>query len=351
MVATVTHILPLAAIRWKRLLPLPGRVLVRAGQKVNPSDVIAQANLAPEHLILDVARALGSVREKADKYIQRKAGEEVSEGDVIAGPAGFPRRVLRAPASAKIILAGGGSVVLELNKAPFELRAGLPGVVDELLDDRGAVVKSTGALVQGVWGNGGLDFGLMRVLVEKREDQLTGDQLDVGLRGSIILGGYCGDAQVLQIAADLPVRGLILGSMASSLVPLAIQMNYPVLVLDGFGVLPMNSVAFNLLANHDRREVAVKADPFDRYANTRPEIVLPLPAETEPPETNGVAAYAPDQRVRIIRSPHRTAIAKIIAIRAAPERFASGIRAMAADVRLETGENLVVPLANLEILN
>ena len=114
MLANVTHILPLTTIRRERLLPIPGRVVVRQGQKVKPLDVIAEANLAPDHLLLQVARGLGLSSEEADQRIERHAGDEVVEGDVIASRGGIARRVVRSPASGRIVMVGDGLVLLEV---------------------------------------------------------------------------------------------------------------------------------------------------------------------------------------------------------------------------------------------
>ncbi len=101
MLASVTHILPLTTIRRERRLPVAGRVLVRSGQKVKPTDVVAEANLNPRHLVLHVARGLGLSAEEADELVERKAGDEVVDGDVIASRSGLARRVVRTPASGR----------------------------------------------------------------------------------------------------------------------------------------------------------------------------------------------------------------------------------------------------------
>ena len=88
-------------------------MLARKGQKVGATDVIARANLTPEHLLLDISRGLGVAEETADQLIQYKAGEQVSEGDVLAGPVGMTKRVVRAPNDGRVIIAGGGQVLLE----------------------------------------------------------------------------------------------------------------------------------------------------------------------------------------------------------------------------------------------
>jgi hypothetical protein len=190
MLAPITHILPLATIRRERLLPVAGRILVRKGQKVNPQDVVAEADQAPQHLLLDISKGLGLSPEASDVYLQRKPGDVLSEGDLIAGPVGWAKRVVRAPRAGKVILAGRGKILLEVESSVFELRAAYPGTVSAFIPERGIIVEVCGALIQGVWGNGGMDIGLLRVLTNKPEDVLTADRVEVNLSGSVIMAGY-----------------------------------------------------------------------------------------------------------------------------------------------------------------
>ena len=166
MLAPITHILPFTIIRRERVLPSRGKVLVRAGQRVNSLDVIAEANLRPEYLLLNVARGLGLSPERADQMIQCQAGDHLADGDMIAGPVGMARRVVRTPSDGQVVLVGSGQVLIEVASKPFQLKAGVPGEVVELIVDRGATVETSGALVQGVWGNGHIDFGVMVVLAK-----------------------------------------------------------------------------------------------------------------------------------------------------------------------------------------
>src|SRR6266511_3640693 len=117
-----------------------------------------------------------------------------------------------------MMVAGAGKVLMEVGDTRIELRAGLPGVVTQVIAERGVIIRTAGALVQGVWGNGRIDNGLMVSLLEKPDDILTEARLDVSLRGSVILGGHVRDVETLKVAAELPVRGLILSSLASSLI-------------------------------------------------------------------------------------------------------------------------------------
>lgn len=350
MVAPVTHILPLTTIRRERLLPVAGRVVVRAGQKVNAPDVIAEARLESSHVLLDVRRGLGVPARQADGLIQRKMGEAVSKGDVIAGPVGLFPRVMRAPCDGRIVAVGGGQVLLEQQGGMFELRAGLTGVVSELIADRGAIIETTGALVQGAWGNGKLDQGMLSVMIASPEEELTNDRLDVSMRGAVILGGHCAQAEALQTAASLPLRGLILASMPAELAPVALRLGIPILVLEGFGRLAMNSVAYRILTTSDKREAIVNAEVWDRFSGARPEVIIPLPASGRldlPHEGEDLAA---GQTVRITRAPYAAQVGKIIALKPGATGFPSGVQSPAAAIELESGEQVDIPQVNLEII-
>jgi hypothetical protein len=350
MLAPVTHIVPLATIRRERALQVPGKVVVRKGQKVSATDVIAEARLNPEHLMLDIARGLGLPENETEKYLHCKPGMLVAQGDVLAGPVGLTKRVIRAPKNGKVILAGEGQILMELEGAPQELKAGIPGTIASLLDERGAVIETTGALIQVVWGNNRVDYGLMYVLLRSPDEVLTADGMDVSMRGSILLGGHCEDAEVLKTAATLPVRGLILSSMDATLLPLAFRMRYPIVVTDGFGKVAMNSATFNLLTTNERREVALNAESWDRYKGHRPEIVIPLPAAVEPPIPQDVGIFETGAQVRVLRPPRWGMVGTITEMIAGLTALPNGIRSAVAEVQLESGQKEVFPLANLEVL-
>ena len=347
--AFVTHILPLATIRRERLLPVPGRVVARRGQQVNPSDVVAEANLSPEHLLLDVARGLGVPVKKADKYLKCKAGDEVGEGEMLAGPAGMGRRVV-APKAGLVIVAGDGQILLQLESQPYELRAGYSGVVADLIADRGVVIEATGALIQGVWGNGRVNYGLLQPLGKGPDETVDAKLMDVSMRGSVILGGYCDDPQVFKTAEDLPVRGMILASMDSSLIPAAMKTSFPIVLVEGFGKLAMNPLAHKLFSSSERGEAALNADAWNSYANARPEIMLSAPAQTVANMPSDTSAYATGKQVRVAAPPYKARTGTITGVRDEPVILPSGIRSEAADVRLENGETILLPLANLEVL-
>ena len=350
MLAPIAHILPLTTIRRERLLPLAGRVTVREGQKVNPTDVVAEAKYGENHVLIDVSRKLEIAAAEAQKLIQVNAGDVISKGEVIAKTKGFMPQTIASPNSGRVLLVGNGQVLIEVGDSTFEVHANMPGVVTRLIDDRGVEITFNGALIQGVWGNGPMNVGLMLSMLSKAEDVLAVKQLDVSLRGSVLLGGYCDDPNALRTAEELPVRGIILGSMAAALVPLALQVHYPIILVDGFNKRPLNSTAFKLLTTNVKRDVTLNAAPWDRQSGARPEIFIPLPVTLEPPVPRESETFAPDQPVRLIRDPHCGEVGTLLELKSGLTSMPSGLRVEAAEVRLESGEQLVVPLANLEVL-
>src|ERR1051325_10750421 len=350
MLAPVLHILPLATIIRERTLPVAGKVNVHINQRVNPTDVIAEANFAREHVLLDVSRVFGVSANIADKMIKVNEGDRVMQGALVADSGGvFPRSV-KAPRAGRVMVAGSGQVLMEVGDTRVELRAGLPGTVTQVIAERGVVIRTAGALIQGVWGNGRIDNGLMVSLLEKPDDVLTPDRLDVSLRGSVILGGHVRDLETLKAAAELPVRGLIISSLLSSLIANAYQMRYPILVMEGFGAIPMNSAAFKLLTTSNKREATVNAEHLDRYSSNRPEVIIPLPISNEPPEPSTYETFAVGQYVRMRRPPNTGMIGAISNLPSGLSLLPSGLRATAAEVKLENGESVIVPLVNLEVV-
>jgi hypothetical protein len=350
MLAPVTHILPLTTIERERVLPVAGNVIAKLNQNVSSTDVIAEATWSREHLLIDVARALGISANAADRLIRVKVNDKVPDGAEIAIGKGAISRTIRAPRAGRVVAVGGGQVLMETGDASIQLRAGIPGTIVHIIPNRGARIRTVGSLIQGTWGNGRIETGLLFNLTEGPADVLTAARLDVSLRGSIILAGLIRDAETLRTAAELPVRGLILSSISPGLLPAAQQMRFPILAIDGFGQIPMNSAAYKLLTTNAKRDVTINAEALNRYTGARPEVIIPLPVSQEPPPPTDVNTLEAGQTVRMRRAPHAGEIGTLTKLHSGLSTLPSGLRALAGDVKLENGEQILVPLVNLEIV-
>jgi hypothetical protein len=332
------------------MLPIDGRVRVHTGQTVNPEVVIAEAALSPHVEVLDLRPIItGLTRREMQSMIEHEVGETVEAGDVIISTGGTLNRVLRATASGVIREITPTQVLLEVNRRPFQMRAAYHGDVVEIIPDRGVILQMRGVLVQGVWGNGQHASGKLVAVADRENQLLENDQLKADCVDAIVLAGRCNDIEVLRRVKNLPVRGLILGSLSSHLIPTVQQMEFPVLLINGFGPVGMDSQSFRLLRSNQGRKISAVALPWNRELGIRPEAHIHLPAE-EIPAPPPPREYQEGQQVRVNTLPYLPQIGQIERIPPEPVLLPSGIKAMAADVLLKSGQRIVVPLLNLDVI-
>lgn len=349
MLAPVTHVLALTRIRRLRTLPVPGQVMVHTEQRVNPLDVIAQAPRPGSHMIVDVRRALNlRSTSEMEQVLQVHAGDKVEKDMPIAEVSGLFPRIVRAPADGTVVMIMGGRVILETAAEMFHVDAGISGVVTQVIPERGAWIETDGALVQGVWGNDQHEAGLLLSLLRSPEDTLEANRLDVSMRGGIIAGGHCSSADVLTLASELPLRGLILASMTADLVPVAENLAIPILVVEGFGRIPLNPAAYKILTSADQVEVCLMANRWKPFSGDRPEVIIPQNAPADFPLE--LIEFTPGQVVRVTTGRYAGRTGKLSEIHPEVQTFPSGVAALAADVQLDGGEEICVPAANLDVL-
>ncbi len=351
-IPTTTHVVPLATIRRERLLSQPGYVLVDEGERVEATTVVAKAETYGKHYIFDLARQLDVPPNEVEKHLKAQPGVAMGKGELIArrptllGLSSIP---IPAPARGMIVDVQNGQVLFASAGPEIELKAGFPGNVASVNQDWGVQIETPGALIQGAWGNGRQEYGVLKMLVNDPAQPLAAELLDGASKGAIVVAGLT-DEQGLRLAEQRRVRGLILGSMSASLMRVARSMPYPVLVVEGFGKRIMSQQAWSLLADHNTREACLDARPAERWENRRPEVIIPLPhpggALPLPADGQGLTE---GRRVRINRAPYAGQVGTIVQLPARMETVPSGVLAPVALVDLEDQGNVVIPLANLEL--
>ncbi len=350
LIRPTRRIMPLATVQVERMLPVPGKVVVNQGQLVKATEAVAEAYREPRYHLVDVAQALGISREEADQLLRCQPEETVRKGDMLAEKAGLIRKVVSAPVDGKVLLAGDGYVLLQEYRPPWELPAGLPAKVLKVFPERGVLLGITGAILDGVWGNGRLGYGLLHTVSKTPRDALTPQVLGVELRGLVLVAGHVDNPRVLEIAESLPVRALIVGTMRAALLPAAEKATFPILVLDGFGESGMDEAAFRLLSTSEGREAAVLAEAPRIYKRERPLVVIPSPAAQAPSPPPPVDELSEGITVRIVRAPYHGMTGRVVALLPGLTRFPNGVRARGVEIRLENGSRVRVPVANVEIL-
>ncbi|HLD93377.1 MAG TPA: hypothetical protein VI703_04165 [Anaerolineales bacterium] len=350
MITPVSHVQSQTTLRRRRLLPVEGLVLVNDGDAVQSTDHVARADLDVRHLILDAARSLGISADQANPLIQRAVGEEVEEGTILAGRRGIGSRQLRAPANGRVVAINGAQILLQTSSESSILQARVPGEIIDIEPGRGVTIEIVCAWVQGIWGNHGLGDGVLQIVGSEPNQHLTADLIDISQRGVILVAGYCDERQVLELAAQVPIRGLVLGSLTTRLFPVAQRQPYPIITLEGFGQVPMNSVAFDLLANHDGDKATLNAQAVNPENGDRPEVIIPVKEanQSRPPET--VQPFRVGQTVRVLAGLGKSRVGKITGLLPPSTVYPSGLRAPGALVAFPDQGEGRHPLANLELI-
>jgi hypothetical protein len=358
-----------AVLRRERVLPIAGEVLLDVGDRVEADTVVARAagqgRLRPVH----VARQLDILPAEVTGAMVVTEGARVVAGEVIArtrGLFGLFAASCRAPAAGTVVAISDhtGQVLLEEPADPLAVAAFLPGIVADVHPRRGVTVTGWAARVAGVFGVGGERSGELQMAVGRPEADLDGAALAGDLDGKVLVGGASVTADALARAADRGAAGVITGGIADH--ELAAWLSTPLVLADttalsapltlvvvgGFGRVPLDPEAFALLREHAGDRVGLCGWTRVRAGALRPEVIVPL--------AGGQAAerYVPSQplrlqpgvHVQIVRAPwfgRRGRVARLPEGEAVVE---SGIRTPVAEVDLDGGQTVLVPRANLEIL-
>jgi hypothetical protein len=347
-----TRVLPLTMIRRERLLPMPGKVLVNPGDRVQPSQLVAQAEVSGEVSVVNVAHLLRVPAAKAYKYVKVKEGVDVTMNTVIAAKGLTAAGRVKSPANGFVyrIDKSTGRVLIKVVSRPLELTAYLAGTVATVMAGHGIVVETSGALIQAALGFGGESFGVLQVVSKRATDPMKPRTIDVTMHGAIVVGGAWFDETVLEQAIQMKVRGLIAGSMDGGMLEAARNAPFPILLTEGLGHIAMAAPIFKLLKSNVGREVSISALTRTRWGVQRPEVLIPLPSDSklEPP-AYGIP-LAVGVRVRVMRGPRQGKVGQVTALPELPQQIETGAKVHCAEVDLGGGDGrTLVPFANLEI--
>jgi hypothetical protein len=349
MVMPISHFNAQTRIRRTRTLPAEGEITVRRDQKVGAMDTIGSCYLPGRHEQIDLYQALGQSRKRPlEEFCDRKTGETLQKGDVLAQTGRAIKRIVRAPGDCYIESIDDGKILMEILESPVELKAGFDGIIREVTPNWSAVVETFGCLIQGVWGNGKLASGLLVNSAKAEGEEFNRGCVDVTMRGAVVSGGFCCSRDALDAAVDFSLRGLILSSMSSSLISFAKQLEIPLILLEGFGSIPLNSLAFQLLNSHDRQDACVNACEWDVYGGKRPELIIPLPGSGTDARVGGHVRHG--SRVRVKVPPYTGAVGVVIQVREGDTTMHSGLRGTCAEVKFDRLPTSSFPIVNLDIL-
>lgn len=352
IVSSQTIVKPMVKIRRERSLPYGGEIAVRIGQQVTPLQVVVRGASPQGVYIIPAAEMLGVPADDLPKYMVAEEGAAVTRGMALAMRSRMlnKKRVI-APVDGVLYSINHGCLILQQPSETIDVRAMLHGYVTQMVSNRGVIIETTGSLVQVMWSSGHEGFGRLRTVVPEPGDFLRPEHVTMEARGSILVGGRLEDSSILEKAGENLVRGFIVGSVPAGIVSVLERFSIPVFVTEGFGDRPMSDPIFELLRQSEGREACLIDSSGGDRDHGRPEIVIPLPANSNVPVPGrSVQTLAVGQIVRILRAPHAGRVGRVVAVHNRSRTLPIGMRIPGVDVALPGGEIVFVPYLNLDLV-
>lgn len=356
-------------VRKRRLLPIPGTVMVAQGDRVKATTVVAQTELPGKVHSVNVANLLGIAPDEIRDYLLKKEGEPVQKDDVVAENKPFIKFLkteVRAPIQGTVDTVSTVTGLLLLREPPrrLELLAYLDGVVAEVHPRQGVTIETSCTLVQGIFGVGGETWGELQIGVTSPDETLTPEKLIPGMRGKIVVGGSFLGADTLARAREIGVAALIVGGIHDKDLRALLgydlgvaitgteRIGITLILTEGFGTIPMAAKTFALLSRHQGQKASVSGATQIRAGVIRPEIIIPADDARTARDAAAVerGGIRPGDQVRIIRDPLFGRIGQVTALPQDLRQIETESHVRVLEVGFPDKTSAVIPRANVEII-
>jgi len=362
---------PRTLIARKRLLPIPGVVLVQEGESVSSDKVVARAELPGKVHVVNVVNLLGILPEDLKEFMVKREGDRVEQGQVLAENKPlikwFKSTVVSPiTGSVETISNSTGQVLLREPPRRLDLFSYVDGRVVEVIPGQGVRIETTCAFVQGIFGVGGETWGTLVMVATSPEQPLEAGQLTSDHAGKIVIGGAFVGAKALQRAKAVGVKALVVGGMHDKDLRVLLgydlgvaitgteNIGFTLVLTEGFGRIPMASKTFELFQALNGRKASISGATQIRAGVIRPEILVPRGSEESinAADLSGLvrAGAKIGDPVRIIREPFFGRIGEVIALPSDLLMIPTESHVRVMEIQFADGTKAVVPRANIEII-
>jgi hypothetical protein len=256
-----------------------------------------------------------------------------------------------------------GQIIVRQHPISVKIDAYVKGKVVEVMENEGAVIQCKAAFIQGIFGVGGETHGDLKVLVSSPEEQLTEDKISQEDAGKVLVGGALITKKALEKAIEVGAAGIVAGGIKDTdlieilgfEIGVAItgqeEIGTTLIITEGFGEMGMSPRTFELLQEFEGYRVAINGATQIRAGVMRPEVIIPHEKEykidEEDEASGGMTEGTP---VRIIRQPYFGKLGRVSKLIVELQTLETGSKVRAVEVKLDDGSNIIIPRANVEIL-
>jgi hypothetical protein len=350
-----------------RRLPILGEVFPNVGDKVNYDDIVAKTEISGDPEIVKASMLLGLEPEDLPRFMNKKVGDSVEKGEQMAFYSalfGLIKKNVEAPIDGTVesISEITGQVILRGAPIPVEVDAYIPGTVVEVMPREGAVIETNAAFIQGIFGIGGETHGDIHVVVDDNTQVVEADMIKPEYEGNVLIGGSLVTLDALKKAVEVGVSAIVSGGIrhddlttfTGEEIGVAItgqeEVGITLIITEGFGKMAMSLRTFELLKEFEGYLACVNGATQIRAGVLRPEIIIPHTDRVEGEAEELSQGMVPGTPIRIIRQPYFGAIGKVHSLPVELQQLESESKVRVVNIELEDGEVVMVPRANVEII-
>ena len=357
-------------VRKIRELPLPGKCLVRKGDRVNADTIVLEAELPGDLTIVRMAEQLGFDSKEVVKHFALSKGHAIEKGQLlveIPSLFGLLKSRLNAPTTGTIefFTELNGHLGIRHPSSTLSIDAYIGGTIVDMEEGKSVTIETNAAVIQGIFGVGGERHGVVTVVPVSADEQVELKHLEGmrrKLKGSILVGGSCFSHAAISFASANEVRGIVTASIDAT--TLAEYVGYEIgvsitgdediattlIVTEGFGRLPMAQRVISLAESLNGQPASLNGATQVRAGATRPEVVVTKQSS----ESTGTAELAKPlaigAEIRIIRVPYFGLLGTVKELPKDAEQIPSGAKVRVLRAELQNGSLVTVPRANVELI-
>lgn len=356
-------------VRKERRLPLPGKVIVSKGQRVKAEDVVAKADIPGNVHPVNVAGLLGVSPSELISFMIKKEGDKIKKGEIIAetkGVFGLFKNKVVSPCDGIIesISSVTGQVIIRENPIPVEVLAYIDGEVIDIIENEGVVVETTASFIQGIFGVGGEVIGILKLVVDSPEEELTPEKIPDDINGKILVGGSFITKEAIEEAKKKGAKGIVVGGIDDMNLKKFLGYDIGVaitgsentgltlIITEGFGKMKMAKRTFELLQELDGKKASCNGATQIRAGVIRPEIIVSHNERTKIQEEDESLKEGMNigTLVRIIREPYFGRIGKVKSLPPELRKIDTESNVRIVEIELDDGNVVIIPRANVEII-
>ncbi len=351
-----------------RRLPIKGEVRKKVGDSVSPDDIVAKTNLPGNVQIIKVASQLNIGPADILEALKVSEGEQIKKGQLLAqtgGLFGLFKSEIFSPIDGTIesISDVTGQIIMREAPIPVEIDAYTSGIVRDIIPEEGVIIETKAAFIQGIFGIGGEARGILEIIVQDRNDEITPEMLNSSQKGKVIVGGGFIGLEAFKKAISLNISGIVIGGfnyydlkeILGYNLGVAItgseDINTSLIVTEGYGHIKMSRGTFSLLKENENNFCSINGATQIRAGVIRPEIVIPVKEDSlkSVKESKIGKGIVIGSLVRVIRAPFFGLMGKVTELPSKLQKMESETLVRVAKINVDD-QDIIIPRSNLEMV-